>query len=116
MKTVLIAEDNPDLRDIFAMTFNHSAFQVRLAEDGEAAINCLNEYVPDVLVLDINMPRLSGFDVLAYVREHQHTHDIKVIVVTGNTLAMQDERAQCADLFLVKPVNIQELVAFTNRL
>lgn len=116
MKSVLIAEDNPDLRRIFAMTFDRSTFDVRVAEDGQAAIDALLEEIPDVIVLDINMPRLSGFDVLSYVRSHQETRDVKVIVVTGNTLAMQDEKASYADLFLVKPVDIQDLISFTARL
>lgn len=116
MKNVLIAEDSPDLREVFAMLFEHHGFEVQLAQDGQAALDLIFELLPDVLLLDINMPRLSGFEVLTRVRGQQATRDIKVIVVTGNTLAMQDERAECADLFLVKPVNIQELVAFTERL
>ena len=116
MKTVLIAEDNPDLRDIFSRTFDKRHFNVRVAEDGQAAIDSLMEEIPDVVVLDINMPKLSGFDVLSHIRRHKETKDVKVIVVTGNALAMQDQKAQFADLFLVKPVSISDLISFTKRL
>lgn len=116
MKRVLIVEDNPDLRAIFSRTFDKSKFEVRVAEDGQAALDRLREEVPDIVVLDINMPRLSGFDVLSHIRRHRETHNTKVIVVTGNALAMHDERAQYADLILMKPVDIHDLMALTSRL
>lgn len=116
MKRVLIAEDNPDLRDIFMLGFDKQVFDVSVAEDGEDAINRLNELQPDVLVLDINLPKRSGFDVLAYLQEHKEQYGVKVIVVTGNALAMNDDKAAFADLFLLKPVNLMDLVTFAERL
>jgi len=116
MKHILIVEDNQDLLDIFARTFDSLGFQVRLAADGQEAIDCLDEMLPDIILLDINMPRLSGFDVLTHVRAHKETHQVKVIVVTGNMIAMRDEKAEFADLFLVKPVDVRDLITLATRL
>lgn len=116
LKTVLIVDDNPDLRIIFARSFDRRHFLVHVAMDGAEAIERLKEELPDVLILDINMPKLSGFDVLRYVRQNQHTKDIKVILVTGNCMAMQEPEAEHADLLLIKPVNIDDLVTLSQRL
>ncbi len=116
-KRVLIVEDNPDLLDIFRLAFNAGAFDVYLAKDGEAAIEQMQALQPDVLVLDINLPKLTGLDVLDYIKKQQQANaNIKVIVVTGNSVAIQDERARGADLLLMKPVNIRDLLTFTRRL
>jgi CheY-like chemotaxis protein len=116
MKDVLIVEDHPDLRDIFASAFRSALFSVRTAENGQIAMECLEQRVPDVIVLDINIPKRSGYEVLAYVRSHQTTHDIKVIVVTGNSLALDDQKAEYADLVLMKPIRMSELITFAARL
>src|SRR5690349_20167418 len=116
MKSVLIAEDNTDLREIFAQVFTFHDFNVRVAHDGQAALACLEAELPDVLVLDINMPRLSGFDVLAFIRRRTSIKQVKIIVVTGSMLAMQSPEAEYADLFLVKPVAVHDLIEFATRL
>ncbi|MBK8033109.1 MAG: response regulator [Anaerolineae bacterium] len=113
---VLIAEDNPDLRAIFACTFDRRHFALEAAADGVEAVEHLNNEVPDILILDINMPRMSGYDVLTFVRHNQRTRNMKVIVVTGNNTVLQAPEAEYADLILIKPVNISELITFAQRL
>ncbi len=116
LKKVLVVDDNPDLRAIFARTFDRRHFLVEVAVDGVDAIEHLKTELPDVLILDLNMPRLSGFDVLRYVRENQRTKDVKVIIVTGNCIAMQAPEVEFADLLLIKPVSIVDLMTFAQRL
>lgn len=115
-KRVLIAEDNPDLRDIFTRVFTKYEFQVVAAADGQIAVDSLQTDIPDIVVLDINMPKLNGFDVLARLQHYRQAHNLKVIIVTGNSIAMQDERTQYADLVLIKPVDINDLILFAMRL
>jgi CheY-like chemotaxis protein len=115
-KQVLIAEDNDDLRRIFARVFQDYDFTVTSVADGQLALEHLMMNVPDVVILDINMPHLSGFDLLAYIRKSPDLIDTKVIVVTGNSQAMQDEKIKQADLVLLKPINLQELIMFAMRL
>lgn len=116
MKQVLIAEDNADLRSIFTHAFDNSQFEVRAVVDGLQVMDELNTRLPDILMLDINMPNLSGLEVLRYVHEQPHMKDLKIIVVTGNPQAKQTPEAEYADLFLLKPVGIFELRKFVERL
>lgn len=115
-KKVLVVDDNPDLRAIFARAFDRRHFAVQVAVDGGEAIEHLKTELPDVLILDLNMPKVSGFDVLNYVRQNQDTKDVKVIIVTGNCMAMQAPEAEFADLLLIKPVSIIDLITFAQRL
>lgn len=115
-KKVLVVDDNPDLRAIFARAFDRRHFAVQVAVDGGEAIEHLKTELPDVLILDLNMPKVSGFDVLNYVRQNQNTKDVKVIIVTGNCMAMQAPEAEFADLLLIKPVSIIDLITFAQRL
>ncbi len=116
-RRVLIAEDNPDLRQIFTHVFQHHRFSVEIAVDGAEALAFLAaSQPPDVLILDVNMPRLSGLEVLAYIRRTPHLKALKVIVVTGNSVAVDHPDAQHADLFLIKPININELITMASRL
>lgn len=113
---ILIVEDNADLRTIFSFAFNRRYFSVEVATDGVEAIEQLNREVPDIVILDINMPRLSGYDVLRHVRSNPRTQDVKVVVVTGNIMAMQAPEVEFADLLLIKPVNINDLITLAERL
>lgn len=116
MKQVLIAEDNPDLRMIFSHAFHGDEFEVRAVVDGQEVMHELHAQIPDVLVLDINMPNLTGLDVLRYVHEQPEMKNLKVIVVTGNSQAILNPEAEYADLFLLKPVGLFELRKFAERL
>lgn len=115
-KRVLIADDNQDLRRIFARTFDQRNFQVDTADDGATTLQNLRRGLPDVLILDVNMPEASGFDVLRHVRQIPGGKNVKVIMVTGNDMATHSPEAEAADLLLIKPVNIMDLVTLAQRL
>ncbi len=115
-RKVLIVEDNPDLRNIFSRIFAHHNFEVQTAQDGMEALERLADSCPDVLILDINMPRLNGLDVLSYIRQTPFFRTLKVIVVTGNSVAIDHPDAQQADLLLVKPISVNELITMAQRL
>ncbi|HUN09289.1 MAG TPA: response regulator [Aggregatilineales bacterium] len=116
MKDILIAEDNGDLRAIFARVFEHSDYNVRVATDGQETIQQLTEAVPDMLILDINMPRVSGLDVLSHIKDNPAYARMKKVIVTGNFLAQHEPEAAFADAFLVKPVSIADLVKLSEQL
>jgi CheY-like chemotaxis protein len=115
-KNILIADDNADLRSIFARSFAHRKYNVRVAKDGVEAVSELEQEIPDVLVLDVNMPRMSGLDVLTHVRTQRRLKALKVILVTGNYIAAESPEAEMADIVLVKPVSTHELVRMAERL
>ncbi|MBC7870040.1 MAG: response regulator [Chitinophagaceae bacterium] len=116
IKTVLIAEDNEDLQIIFSRTFKSRGYQVQVVVDGQEALDYLITHVPDILILDVNMPYVSGLDVLVWLRQTPSFKDTKVILVTGNNLAEQSPQAQLADLMLIKPVSTFDLITLADRL
>lgn len=113
---ILIAEDNDDLRTIFSLAFKHTHFEVQAVSNGKQAIVELEKSLPDVVVLDVNMPEMSGIDVLRYIRERGWDSHLEVIVVTGNSEHRYDPEMNGASLFLVKPVDIYELTVFARKL
>lgn len=115
-KYVCIAEDNDDLRMIFEMTFTSMGFTVHAVEDGRQALQVLEEIVPDVLVLDVNMPHVTGLEVVRRVANDQRMRDTKIVLVTGNPQALLGPEGDYADLCLVKPVDPIELGHLVKRL
>jgi CheY-like chemotaxis protein len=116
MKRVLIAEDDLDLRDIFSRAFAKRCYDVQVARDGQETLECLNLDSPDVLLLDINMPRVSGLDVLTYIHQRPELRDIKIIVITGSTKAVYAPQIEYADLLLTKPVSLRDLADYAETL
>jgi CheY-like chemotaxis protein len=112
---LLIAEDNDDLRRTFTLAFERSGFEVQAVCDGEEALTELKDGIPDVLIVDIGLPRVSGIDVIRFVREKETTRRTKIVVVTGNHLYDQAPEASLADLFLIKPVRPTDLVRLAKR-
>lgn len=111
---VLIAEDAPSLRSLFAKVLKNAGFNVHIAVNGHDVMSQLEQSLPDVLVLDLGMPGVSGEDVIRYVKQ-QTARAVKIVVVTGNHLAAQSELADQVDLLLIKPVSPRDLVNFVQR-
>jgi CheY-like chemotaxis protein len=115
-KHILIAEDNDELRALFAKVLTQDEFQISVAGDGEQVIALLEHRLPDVLILDLGMPKISGLEILRYVRTLDDGARMKVIVVTGNAQAQSLPEMADADLLLIKPVSTRDLREFSARL
>jgi len=100
---VLVIEDDPDARHIYAEYLRSKRMTVFTAVDGRMGLNKVNELRPDVIVLDLAMPRVDGWTVLKNVRESSITADIPIVVVS----AVNDTRDQAyyagCDAYLMKP-------------
>lgn len=81
--SVLIVEDDADLRYLFRLSLTLAGFSVREACDGYQALVALEEYSPDVVVLDLGLPRVSGFTVLDEIKARDDSTAPAVVVVTG---------------------------------
>jgi twitching motility two-component system response regulator PilH len=103
--TILIVDDVADTREMYAAYFKHVGAGVLKAQDGAAALDLTREHRPDVVLLDLTMPHMSGKDVLVALRADPSTRDIPVVILTGH--AMPGTQAEVnkagADLFLTKP-------------
>jgi len=106
-RRIVVADDNEDSAQSFAMLLSFSGHEVRIAHDGEQALDAVRDFRPDVAFLDIGMPRLSGYEVAEAVRAEPWGRDVKLIAVTGWGQPDDKVRAQSAgfDQHLVKPID-----------
>ena len=114
-RLVLVVDDEADLLEIVSDRLEGAGYRVLTARDGLEALECVRAARPACVVLDLKMPRLSGFDVLPAIRrEAPETH---IIVLTGspNRPLAEACRARGADDFLLKPFDAAELLRLTAR-
>ena len=109
---VLIAEDNPQGAELLEAYLAETPYETRIAANGEDALRAIAEWRPDVVVLDIMMPRISGFEVCKQVRANPATRDIGIVMVTALDQHADIDRAVDVgtDDFLTKPINKAELL------
>jgi two-component system, OmpR family, alkaline phosphatase synthesis response regulator PhoP len=109
---VLIADDNPQGAELLEAYLSSTDYELRIASDGEQTMNLVGSWQPDLILLDVMMPRLSGFEVCKRLRTNPATRDIAVLMVTALDQPSDIERAVEAgtDDFLSKPINKTELL------
>jgi len=101
---ILLAEDDIQLIDMYRRKFEIEGFNVRFAEDGQEAIDILKEWKPDVVLLDIMMPKVNGLDVLKFIKEKEGYSDIITIILTnlGNESTAEEIYKLGATEYIVK--------------
>lgn len=80
---IVVVEDNHDLRFLYSFKLENEGFIVRSASDGEKALTLIEEFRPDIILLDLLLPGISGPEVLARLRQQEWASDIRVIVLTN---------------------------------
>ncbi len=114
---ILIAEDDELLGDLWRRAFALRKYEVELVQDGAEAIAWLQTNpLPDVIVTDHNMPLQTGKDVLRYLRSVDPEHSVVALLITANHIVHDPEMDDLADMFLVKPVSIRDVVGLVDRL
>jgi CheY-like chemotaxis protein len=110
-RRIVVADDNEDSAESFAMLLSFSGHEVRVAHDGAAALNAVRDFRPDVAFLDIGMPGLSGYEVAQAVRAEPWGRDVTLIAVTGWGQPDDRTRARTAgfDRHLIKPIDPAEV-------
>ncbi len=106
----LVVDDDRVLADVLAFTLRREGFEVVQAYDGEAALECWAEEQPDLVVLDVNMPRLDGFAVCQRIREQADT-PIILLTVRGEEDDIVHGLKLGADDYVTKPFSPRQLVA-----
>lgn len=109
---VLIVDDNPQNAELLEAYLDGLGYEIRTANDGAEALASVEQAPPDLILLDIMMPRISGFQVCERLKDSPATRDIPIIMVTALNEEGDIERAveSGANDFLTKPVNKVELV------
>jgi len=112
-QTILVAEDQEHIRSLITYKLRHSGYTVVTAVDGLEAIKKAEETNPDLILLDVMMPLLTGFEVLARLKQHEKLKTVPVLMVTAQS---QEEEVikgleLGADDYITKPFSPNELVA-----
>ena len=109
---VLIADDNPQILELLEAYLEPLPLRVTVATDGQATLDAVERERPDLILLDIMMPKRSGFEVCRTLKDDPRYGDIPIIMVTAlnETGDMERARDSGADDFLCKPVNKNELL------
>ena len=116
MKKVLVIDDTPEIRMIIEETLNMFGFGTIMAEDGESGIEMAKKHLPDLIICDVNMPKLDGFGTLTKLREDERTATIPFIFLSGAVERPNVRRGMelGADDYLTKPFTPSELLAAVN--
>jgi CheY-like chemotaxis protein len=117
-KHILIVDDYPDALDIWALYLRSMGYRVSTASDGAAAIAQAERLLPDLIVLDLELPHVSGFDAAKHLRANPATRGIPLIAATGYSHRGQLDRALEAgfDQIVIKPTDPDVLVGEIERL
>lgn len=106
-QTILIVEDDEDLRRLFRTALALAGYEVIEAGDGLEALRWIDHSPPDLVVLDLMLPRLSGVAVQQEIAAQAVTRQIPILVITGSTVAPENIEVAC---FLRKPISPDQLL------
>jgi DNA-binding response OmpR family regulator len=112
MKKILIVDDEPNIVMSLEYLFTKENFKVFIARDGAEAIEIADLNLPDIILLDIMMPNVDGYQVLKFLKETPKLNDIKVIFLTAKNKASDIELGMQlgADKYITKPFSTKKLV------
>lgn len=109
---VLVVDDDEVIRQLIAVNLTLEGFQVETASDGQDCLNRVLDVMPDVITLDVMMPRLDGWMTATKLRGNEETRHIKVLLITAR--AQEDDRRRGMDIgvdaYLTKPFDPAELI------
>ena len=108
---ILVADDSPNIREILKLSLETDGYTVVLAEDGDQALVMVEREKPDLVIMDIMMPRVNGFQVCRRLKGDRATHDVPVIMLTAKS-GDQDVfwGKDCgADEYMTKPFSPRSL-------
>lgn len=111
-KKVLIVDDEPNIVAALEYLLQRSGYEVRAAANGEEALQQVQAFVPDLVLLDVMMPRRSGFDVCQHIRERPEWSRIKILMLSalGREADVSKGLSLGADAYVTKPFSNAELV------
>lgn len=115
---ILVVEDSPTILNLLGMVLRQYGYQVHTAVDGIEALSKLDQQEVDLIITDVNMPRMDGFTFISRVRAQQSLPDVPIIVLSTEREDRDLERGKSAgaNLYLTKPVKPQVLVDHVRQL
>ena len=118
VKRILIADDEPNIVVSLEFLMKQRGYDIRVVSNGAEALEAIGEFRPDLILLDVMMPRVSGYDVCQKVRENPEWHGIKIIMVTaiGEQVNELTSPLYGADAHIDKPFEFEKLERVINDL
>ncbi len=112
MRKILIVDDEPNIVMTLEYTFKKNNFEVFIARDGQEALDILQTQIPDMVILDIMMPLVDGFETLEQIKKNDSLQNCKVMFLTAKNKESDIEKglALGADAYLTKPFSIKKVV------
>ena len=116
-RTILYIEDNEYNRKIVRQLLGRTSYQLVEAVDGESGVALAQQIVPQLILMDVQLPKMSGLDATRALRADPRTSDIPIIVITSFALSGDREKAAVAgaDNYLAKPYSPRELLALVRQ-
>ena len=114
-KLAIVIEDDPGVGGVYVEALKQAGFQTELCTSGRAAVTRLAAVVPHIVLLDLNLPDMTGETILQAIRADKRLADTRIIVTTGQAHRAKDLESR-ADLVLVKPVSANQLSDLAARL
>jgi CheY-like chemotaxis protein len=110
---ILVVDDNDDAASTLATLLEHSGHQAQVVHDGFAALEQVSDQVPDVVILDIGLPLMNGYDICRRIRSYSAIRQPLIIALTGwgQDSDRKESKAAGFDAHLVKPIDYAKLVA-----
>lgn len=117
-KRILLAEDEPNIVESLTFLLERAGFEVAIKTDGRRALDAALEDVPDLLILDVMLPELSGYEVLRHLRADRRSENLPVLMLTAKGQRADRETAlDCgADRFITKPFSNSEVISTVKEL
>lgn len=107
---ILIVEDDVDVRDLLVARAKQEGWHIRVAEDGEKCIEQVKEKKPDIILLDIMMPKMDGYNACFMIKEDPQYSGIPIIMITAKTEPFEEIKGKMvgADEYICKPFDLNE--------
>lgn len=114
MAKILIAEDEPDIRELVIFLLRYAGYEVVAAANGEEAVQTASRVIPDLILMDVRMPRMTGYDACRLMKANPNLRDVPVVFLSakGQEAEIQSGLDAGAEEYLLKPFSPAEL---TNR-
>jgi CheY-like chemotaxis protein len=112
MARILLVEDNEMNRDMLSRRLERRGYEVGIAVDGEEAVSKAQEMLPDLILMDLSLPLIDGWEASRRLKSAPETSDIPIIALTAHAMSADEERAKSAgcDDFDTKPVDLVRLL------
>jgi len=117
-KKILIADDEPNIVVSLEFLMKQKGYAVKVVTNGEEALNAVGEFGPDLILLDVMMPRMSGYDVCQKIRENPAWAAIRIVMLSakGRDIEVTKGIAVGADAYVTKPFSTKDLIAKVREL